>query len=127
MVSVQVQHRYFDILSVARHGEHPDSAFIFFVKLVANRLNSLDFPGQKILKDIRARGDIPFDAEDCIFRKDLLYLSYFYRKIQLGSENSSEQKRKAIEMKRKGQLIEQVWTRLFEESIEQLVSGGLEN
>lgn len=118
MMLVQVQHRYFDILSVARHGEHPDSVFIFFVKLVANRLNSLDFPGQETIKNIRGYEDISFEPEDCIFRKDLLYLSYC-------SENSSELKKKEIEMRRKSRLIERVWTRIFEESMKQLVSRGL--
>ena len=111
---------------MSRHGEHPDSAFIFFIKLVANRLNSLDFPGQKIKKEILDRGEILVKPEDCIFRKDLLYLSYYREKIETRSGNP-ELRKKALEMKQKGRIIERVWTQLFEDSIKQLISRGLEN
>lgn len=128
IVSVQVQHRYFDILSVSRHKEHPDSAFIFFVNLVANRINSLDFPGQKIKNEIlnAPDQDTIIDPADCIFRKDLLYLSYYHEKIETNSKNS-ELKRKAIEARKKGRLIEQVWTHVFEGSIKQLASRGFDD
>lgn len=124
MVSVQVQHRYFDILSVSRYKEHPDSAFIFFVKIVANKLNSIDFPGRKIKEEILYKEKI--FPEDCIFRKDLLFLSCYNEKIKTDSEDS-ELKKKVIEIRQKSQIIERVWTRFFEDSIEQLVSRGSEN